>query len=492
MKRSYLMKKCLILLLAALLLSSCGQAAEDTAANEPAADTDPVLQETVAETEDPYLDTVEAEDFGGRIFNLLLRDEGSEVSWSIFDAVAEEATGEAINDAIYNRNLSIGEKYNVEILGEMNKSSLNTLNNSVKAGDSTYDAAFLNTYDSGSAAQAGSLMEYGMLEDIDLTKPYWDQRCISDLSIAGKTYFLTGDISTIDKKATWILMFNKNLITSFDLESPYDLVNEGKWTIDKFQEMSADVSSDLNGDGEWTIEDQYGLATTPDTVHGLFYSCGGQYIRKDENDLPTFDMDIELCTTILETAGNILSKKENTLLSTNIKSSSNVFVDLRNCFVEGRSLFYGEVMFHVAGLREMADDFGIIPMPKLNEAQAEYITYTNPAGPMLVVPMTTADLTCTGKVLESLASASHYTLTPAYYDIALKGKYARDEDSAAMLDILFANRVYDLTQAYGWGSMPASIKDLAVKGSTDLASLVASKQSSFDSAVEKFVSAFVD
>ena len=111
---------------------------------------------------------------------------------------------------------------------------------------------------------------------------------------------------------------------------------------------------------------------------------------------------------------------------------------------------------------------------------------------MLVVPMTTADLNCTGKVLESLASVSHYTLTPAYYDIALKGKYARDEDSAAMLDILFANRVYDLTQAYGWGSMPASIKDLAVKGSTDLASLVASKQSSFDSAVEKFVSAFVD
>lgn len=485
------MKRIWICLLAALLLASCGQTVTEETTADTAADTNTV-EETEPETEDPYRDTVEAEDFGGRVFNLLLRDEGSEVSWSIFDAVAEEATGEGINDAIYNRNLSINEKYNIEILGDMNRNSLSALNNSVKAGDSTYDAAFLNTYDSCSAAQAGSLMEYGMLDAITLTKPYWDQRCISDLSIAGKTYFLTGDISTIDKKATWILMFNKNLINSFDLESPYDLVNEGTWTIDKFQEMSSDVSSDLNGDGEWTIEDQYGLATTPDTVHGLFYSCGGRYIVKDENDLPTFDMNIDLCTTIVETAGKILSNKQNTLLSTNLKSSSNVFVDLRNCFVEGRSLFYGEVMFHVAGLREMADDFGIIPMPKLNEAQAEYITYTNPAGPMLVVPMTTGDLNCTGKVLESLASASHYTLTPAYYDIALKGKYARDEDSAAMLDILFANRVYDLTQAYGWGSMPASIKDLAVKGSTDLASLVASKQSSFDSAVEKFVSAFVE
>ncbi|MBR4960666.1 MAG: hypothetical protein IKY52_07205 [Clostridia bacterium] len=488
-----MMKKLFILLLAALLLSSCGQAAtEEPAADTAAAENAPIAEETEPETEDPYIDTVEAEDFGGRPFNLLLRDEGSEVSWSIFDAVAEEATGEAINDAIYNRNLSINEKYNVEILGEMNKNSLVTLNNCVKAGDSTYDAAFLNTYDSSSAAQAGSLMDYGMLEAIDMTKPYWDQRCISDLSIAGKTYFLTGDISSIDKKATWILMFNKNLINSFDLESPYDLVNEGTWTVDKFKEMSADVSSDLNGDGEWTVEDQYGLATTPDTVHGLFYSCGGQYIRKDENDLPVFDMDIELCTSILETAGQILSNPQNTLLSTNIKGSANAILDLRDCFIEGRSLFYGEVMFHVAGLREMADDFGIIPMPKLNEAQEDYITYTNPAGPMLVVPMTTADLTCTGKVLESLASASHYTLTPAYYDIALKGKYARDEDSAAMLDIIFAHRVYDLTQAYGWGSMPSSFKDLAVKGSTDLASLVASKQSIFDSGIEKFVSAFTD
>ena len=40
--------------------------------------------------------------------------------------------------------------------------------------------------------------------------------------------------------------------------------------------------------------------------------------------------------------------------------------------------------------------------------------------------------------------------------------------------------------------MPTSFKDLAIKGSTDLASLVASSQKTFDSAVEKFVSAFTE
>lgn len=478
-----------ILLLLAMLLASCGQTTPE-GNGEPTNNADTTTSEVEAETIDAYADTVEAEDFGGRDFHFLLYGTGAEISWSVFDVIAEEATGEGINDAIYNRNLTIGEKYNIEITGIMESGASNTLSNAVRAGDSTYDAAFLDTYASASAAQSGILMDYGMLPDIDVTKPYWDAHCVSDLSIGGKVYFLTGDISTIDKKATWILMFNKSLVSDFDLESPYDVVNEGRWTIDKFQEMSADVSSDLNGDGEMTKEDQYGLATTPDTVHGLFYSCGGRYIQKDENDLPIFDMDVELCTSILETTGVILANQQNTLLTTRIKNSSDTIADIKNCFIEGRSLFYGEVMFHVSGLREMADDFGIIPMPKLNEEQAEYVTYTNPAGPMLLVPMTTSDTTCTGKVLESLASESHRTLTPAYYDIALKGKYARDTDSAAMLDIIFANRVYDLTQAYGWGAMPTSYKDLAVKGSTDLASLVASKESSFDAAIEKFVGAF--
>ena len=169
-----------------------------------------------------------------------------------------------------------------------------------------------------------------------------------------------------------------------------------------------------------------------------------------------------------------------------------MIVAIQNCFIEGRSLFYGEVMFHVNRLREMADDFGIIPMPKYDEAQEHYITYTNPAGLMLVIPKTTADVGCTGSVLEAMASLSHTTLTPAYYDNALKGKFARDNDSGAMLDLIFENRVYDLTQIYGWGSMPSSDNALALKGSSDLASLIAQKQSAIDTSIEKFVAAFTE
>lgn len=477
-----------------LLLAGCGSGTKenDVHVGTTVTESTETAAESVETEDTAYLDAVGERDYGGRDFRFLLFGNGEELSWSAFDVLAEEATGEGINDAIFNRNLSIGERFNVKIVGDSDVSAAAKLTAMVRAGDSSYDASFLQTSSAGSAAQNGDYLDMTALPDIDIAKPYWDQSCIHDLSIGGKVYFMTGDISTIDKKATWILMFNKNLVTSFELESPYALVNEGTWTIDKFREMSADVSTDLNGDGAMDKVDQYGLATTPDTVYGLFYSCGGRFIEKDESDLPVFSVDVDKCSSILEKTGNIMADRNATLLSSLVKGETNPIVTIQNCFIEGRSLFYGEVMFHVNRLREMADDFGIIPMPKYDEAQEKYITYTNPAGLMLVVPKSTADVGCTGAVLEAMASLSHTTLTPAYYDNALKGKFARDNDSGAMLDLIFENRVYDLTQIYGWGSMPSSYNALALKGSTDLASLISQKQSAIDASITKFVDAFAD
>ena len=383
-------KRICILFVIAALLTACenGETAETEKTADTAGGTD---TETAAETlseQEQLLAALPTGDYGGYDFMML----NNESNFAYTQMGAEELTGEGINDAIYNRNLSIGERFNVKIVGDMDASDAGKLTSMVKAADSTYDAAFLMTSSAGSNAQNGDFLDITALPDIDITKPYWDQSCIHDLSIGGKVYFMTGDISTIDKKATWILMFNKNLVTSFDLESPYTLVNEGKWTVDKFREMSADVSTDLNGDGTMDQADQYGLATTPDTVYGLFYSCGGRFVEKDADDLPVFSVDVDKCSSILEKTGAIMSDRNATLLSSLIKGEENPIVTIQNCFIEGRSLFYGEVMFHVNRLREMADDFGIIPMPKYDEAQEHYITYTNPAGLMLVIPKTTADV----------------------------------------------------------------------------------------------------
>ena len=55
-----------------------------------------------------------------------------------------------------------------------------------------------------------------------------------------------------------------------------------------------------------------------------------------------------------------------------------------------------------------------------------------------------AQVALTGAVLEEANYRAKLHLTPAYYDITLKGKYSRDPESIAMLDLIFANRVVDL------------------------------------------------
>jgi hypothetical protein len=55
-------------------------------------------------------------------------------------------------------------------------------------------------------------------------------------------------------------------------------------------------------------------------------------------------------------------------------------------------------------------------------------------------------------ILEDLAAESKYTLQPAYYEINLLGKYARDDESQEMLDIILSNTAHDIGDVYNFGS----------------------------------------
>ena len=451
-----------------------------------------IVTEAAEETSDPgFIDDLDQRyDFGGRDFHFLTFGNGDPYSWSEIDVIVEGETGETINDGIYRRNLVLEDRLNIKIASTWSMNSATDIVKSVSAGDSTYDAVWMRISGSGPSAQKGALLDWRDVPNVDMSKKYWDSSMMRDLSIGGRVYFMTGDISTIDNQATWTGMFNKDMIKNYGLESPYDLVYKGQWTIDRFAEMSKNVSRDLDGDGKYTSHDMYGLSTTFDTVYGLFYSCGLTFIGKTDDDLPVFALDQDKAQTVLEKTCEIFNRDNTTLCSGRITGDSDVITTIRNAFNENRALFYCEVMFHVANLRQMENDFGIIPMPKYNEEQNDYITFVNPAGSCLGVPITTPSADETGIVLEAMASASKEFLTAAYYETALKGKYARDEESAEMLDILLNNRVYDLAMIYGWGSIQSDYNSLVQKDNTDLASAVAKKADKIESAIDKFVSEF--
>jgi hypothetical protein len=159
---------------------------------------------------------------------------------------------------------------------------------------------------------------------------------------------------------------------------------------------------------------------------------------------------------------------------------------------ENRALFSWIRMRIVERLRGMETDFGILPLPKLDKAQPKYITHNNPhTGAGIAIPVTASDLERTGMILEDLCAESRYTLQPAYYEINLRSKYARDDESQDMLDIILSNTAHDIGYIYNFGGFAGDvILRYGQNKKSDYVSAFEKAQVRMEKDIEKIVTAY--
>ncbi|MCL1794070.1 MAG: hypothetical protein FWG34_09385 [Oscillospiraceae bacterium] len=407
-------------------------------------------------------------DFGGYDFNFLtVYDSGIDwTDWDPRDIYAEAESGDLINDAVYKRNAIIEEKYSIKITETcVLRSAFNTrFRTSVASGDDDFDAAMPYLQEVVSYAQQGWLTDLHSIDRVDLSKPWWNQSCVSQMSVGGRLYFVQSDITVIDNDAMEAMVFNKDIIQHNELESPYELVNAGKWTLDKLIEMSKNVSSDLNGDGIMDLrDDRFGLVVQRTSFLSFYAAAGGTIVGKDKDDLPYINFSNEKNYLLLAKLTEMMQDKQNAVDLHRYEGKFAIYDEQAKMFSEGRALFMWLRMRVVENLRNMETDFGIIPMPKADELQKNYIGRINHnVSTALTVSKTNADLERTGIVLEALAGESKYTLQPAYYELNLKTKFARDSESEAMLDIIYdtRNMLYDLAEIYNFGDFAGTIRGI--------------------------------
>lgn len=79
----------------------------------------------------------------------------------------------------------------------------------------------------------GNFIELTGDTSLMLDMPWYDAKCIQDLSVGGLLYAVNCDISTQHNNETSVVFFNKQLAEDFELGDLYELVNSGKWTLDK-------------------------------------------------------------------------------------------------------------------------------------------------------------------------------------------------------------------------------------------------------------------
>ncbi len=483
-------KRIFAVLLAALLLSSCGSAGgEETAAPvETAAQT-----EAVTETEtEKLLPDLPEDDFEGHTFTMLTKGYHSS-HWYSMEAYAEELTGEPINDAVYNRNATIGEQYNFTVAEAYGSTDNPTseLTKAVQAGEDIYDLVLISGVSLGSMAMQGYLVDLTSMPHMDLEKPWYDQSANASLSIANKLHMTAGDLNIMDNNATWAILFNKDLAADLALPDLYQMVLDGTWTLDALEEYATLASQDLNGDGEHNEFDQWGIQGESFNTMALIQGAGAFPFAKDENDLPVIAIQDERFYSAFEKANAINGNFDICMFVNNFTGYSDVWAECMDlAFTEGRVLYACVGLNRVTLFREMEGDFGILPLPKYDEKQEKYHDLISiGSANMIAIPKSASDLERTGIIVEALSAESKYTLTPAYYDQTLKTKSARDEESALMLDLIFEARAFDLGLMYSLGGMFDVPGTLTASGKTDLASSIESKMKGTQAAIDKLVEA---
>lgn len=461
------------------LLACAADPVETTAVADPTA-----TVETQPEVETELMPDIPALDFGAEEFMFLTSDENDTngVDWKTYDVWVENTTGDVINDAVFERNLYLEETYNIKMA--QSQGVTETLaKQDVTAGTGDYDAVMTNTTAAANLAQAGYTISMYDLPYIDLTKPWWDQGCTEDLTLMGNIYFATGDITVIDNDATWVLMFNKQLYEDNGFDNIYDKVKENDWYYDDMLEMMSAAAVDQNGDGKMVhTDDIFGFATSDDSGQGLFYASGEKLVYKDSEGTPFLCEDAERMVGVVEKAGKIMSDKMLTINTSVIGTSDG----LRIHFEEGRALFFGEVMQCIIRMRDSETAFGLIPWPKYDEDQEKYHNFVHgTAGKVVTITAAAQNQEMSGAIVEAMAAKSMYTLTPAYYDVAITRKYMRDEESIEMLDIILQDRRYDLGYIYNWGNLYTNIRTIIIQGKDTFASTWEKGEKSFNTAMEK-------
>jgi hypothetical protein len=428
-------------------------------------------------SETSLLDTIPQINLDGATVRALARKNSW---WQLTEISATELNGEVINDAFYNRNMKLEALCNIKFETEHVDAVGSTIRALIMADDDEYDFFLANMNESATLAADGLLLNLYSIPTLDMSNPAWDQNANDYFSIAGKLYYGVSDISLGKNEAIWCYMFNKKLIKDFSLDDPYKLVREGKWTFDVSHEMMAVVTDDINGDGKMTADtDRYGLATHELNYYAFLIAGGEPLARIGDEGKPVITAGSERFISVYDKIVSLFTDRDMTIMEYQGET-----------FMAGRALLCGQVMACVRLFRPMEDDFGIIPMPKYDEAQERYYAYVIPYDIFSsAVPVTAEDPSVSGSVLQVLAILSAYYITPAYYDITITGKGLRDEESADMLDIILASTVYDLARMYDWGGLASGITGNIGAG-REFSSFFAKREKAANSALMKTLEAF--
>ncbi|MGN1444810.1 MAG: hypothetical protein ACI4WV_00825 [Eubacteriales bacterium] len=471
-----------LLLVTCMLTSSCLTACSNANGKHPtnSTGTAPAVSET--ETIDPRatLDTPEL-DFGGYIFRVLYIDDP--LLFTTFDV--DGYNSDPVNDAIYDRNRIIEDELHITFESQTTSianapSALSKQVQSGLTGPDAYDLIMQICRDAYSLTLQNLLCDYNRLEYVDTDKDYYFNEVNKQFSIGGRLFFAFGADSLNILALSNCMMFNKKIATEHNIPDLYSEVNNKEWTYDHLFSYCNEVAEDLNGDGSYTLgTDIMGLVGREDySIPAAWISAGESLISKNEDDMPYYSaLGDGRMTTIIQEAI--------TFFSSGICSCYNGSTPYQT-FAENKAFMMCGGITHLGNIRDMQDDYGVIPWPMYDRQQGQYYTRLTD-GWLNCVPTDCPNTERTSAVLQALAYYSYHTVYDAYYKLALSAKYVRDPESVDMIKLILSNVTVDLGDTVWYADMRGSITQTlaGANGASKVSSTLKRQESIADTRIKK-------
>jgi len=479
------------LILAMLLLASCGSGTTEETNAVQEQDTAAAVQEqdtaaTETETQTP-LEKLNSLTFEGSTYRIAAMDKMADVYPNYM--AASEMTGELLNDTAFQRNTQVEEMFDITLDVQFQATDgtgqgmIAAVTQSVSSGEDTWDLIQFSSAHDNIAPLLEQHMLYNILDvphlTLDASYFYGENNAQFEINNFLPIGFSSYNNSTNEPL---YMVFNKNLMNNLGMEYPYDTILEGDWTFDAFLSCIKGVTTDMDGDGNIQLTDQHGYANSVALTNYLVWG---------------FDVDI---TERTDTGNYVPSLRNDKLINAfqKIVGFANENEDTWPNDADGSSHIFmsGNVLFSTTGtgrltLRNIEEfDFGIAPYPKYDENQTEYYSFIglNQFG----VPTTIGNPEMTGAVLEALSYLSEKDMTPAFLETYIENKFLRDEESIEVMKILLANPVTDIVRYYNFAEISPVNLLATIKDAGQVFSTIATVENSAADAAEEFFGIFFE
>lgn len=476
-----------LLLLSASLLTACGETTVETTADT-SADSETTITETAETRPDHGLPD---KDFGGAAYRMSVYGNDTEIPY----LAPEESIGEAVNDAIYNRNSMLMDAYNfvfeAKSYGTDFGQHTKDISALVLAGEDAYELIYGHVVGTCNNAIIGDYRNLYNLPYLNFDAPWWPAQSVDEMTIFDCMYTITGSATYSQLASAKVVFFNKDLADQYNLDEPYELVRNGEWTIDALIGATAGIYQDVNGDGVQDSGDIYGYTTIP-VQNGFFVSTNTPILSATADGGKEISVMTERTVALVEKLYSWYYESGNVLLTTTETTDPTYCAGI---FAAGNAVFtFGKLSHASAYYRDSDVSYGILPQPKYDTNQENYSIFACPS--LFSVPITCMNTELAGFVFEAMTYYGYYDVIPEYYGTTLQGKIADAPEDVEMLEII--NDALTVSFAYCYDNwegfahfLSGNIMNFTVTGGNkDVASVYAKKEKSAQNRLDKCLEAF--